>query len=340
MYFKYILKKYIKNFFIFLFSLSFLYLLIDLIANFSHLPNSSNLQILYSVYILGYAFENFYSLALVFSFLYTVYFLIKYNYLVSFYSLGFSKREILYPFLFFSFIVYFVFLGLENTNYVYLNQKAKNIISNKKVKKENLFLKHNNSIVYIKELKPLLKKAIDLKIFVLDNMKVKKIISIKEAVYNDNIWIGKNAVIKTIKNKKIETEKLNQIKILKNFEPLVLSNLKRLDSLSISDALLAIKIFKDIKLNKIISILFYKTVTPLSLILMLIYLIYISPMHQRISNISLFMIKSVFFVIFIWGINLLLYKFVKQGVLSPFVLFIPLLFIIILDFYVIKKEHL
>jgi lipopolysaccharide export system permease protein len=339
MYFFYILKKYIKNFFIFLFSLSFLYLLIDLIATFSHLPNSSNLQILYIVYILASSFENFYSLALIFSFLYTLYYLIKYNYLVSFYSLGFSKRKILFPFLCFAFIVYSVFLVLDNTDYVYLNQKAKNIISSKKLKKENLFLKHKNNIVYIKELKPLLKKAIGLKIFVLNGMKVKEIIDIKEAVYQNNVWNGKNVTV-TIINNKMSVKKLNNLLVLRNFEPVVLSNLKKLDSLSIKDALLAIKIFKDIKLNKIIAILLYKIITPLSIILLLIYFMYTSPMHQRISNISIFMIKSIFLVIFVWGINLLIYKFVKQGVLYPFVLFLPLLFIIILDFYAIKKENL
>jgi lipopolysaccharide export system permease protein len=340
MYFTYLLKKYVKNFFIFLFSLSFLYLLVDLIANFSRLPNSSNLQILYSVYILGYAFENFYALALIFSFLYTLYFLIKYNYLVSFYSLGFSKRKILLPFLSFAFIVYAVFLILENTNYVYLNQKAQSILSKKKLKKENLFLKHNNNIVYIKELKPLLKKALNLKIFVVDGIKVKKIISIKEAVYKDNIWIGKDVSIETINDKNIALKKLKELKVLKDFEPLVLSNLKKLDSISIEDALLAIKVFKDIKLNKIISILLYKTVIPLSLILIMVYLMYKSPMHQRIANISVFMIQSIFMVIFIWGVDLLLYKFVKQGVLSPIMLFLPLLFIISLDFYIVKKENL
>jgi lipopolysaccharide export system permease protein len=340
MFFNYILKNYIKSFFLFLFSLSFLYLLIDLIVNFSHLPNSSNLQILYSVYILGFAFNNFYSLALIFAFLYTLYFLIKYNYLVSFYSFGFSKSKILKPFLLFSFLVYLIFLILNNTNYVYFKQYALNIINKQKIKKENLFLKHNNNIVYIKELKPLLKKALGVKIFVLDAMEVKKIIDIKEAVYKDNVWIGKNVRIENIKDKEITFEKIKKLKILKNFEPLVLSNLKKLDSISIKDSFLAMKIFRDIKLNKIVAILLYKIISPLSIILLLIYFMYISPMHQRISNISLFMIKSVFITIFVWGINLLLYKFVKQGVLIPYILFLPLAVMIFLNIYVIKKESL
>jgi lipopolysaccharide export system permease protein len=339
MFFNYILKKFVKNFFLFLFSLSFLYLLIDLVANYSKLPNSSNLQILYSVYTLGYSFENFYSVALVFSFLYTLYFLIKYNYLVSFYSFGFSKSNILKPFLIVSLFVYFVFLALNNTGYVYFKEQAKSIISNQKIKKENIFLKHDRSIVYIKELKPLLKKAFDVRIFVLDGMKVKSIISIKEAVYKDNMWIGKDVLIEKFENKKMEVKKFEKLKILKNFEPLVLSNLQKLDSLSIKDAFLAMKVFKDIKLNKIIAILLYKIIAPFSIILLLVYFMYVSPMHQRISNISFFMIKSVFITILVWGINLLLYKFVKQGVLTPYILFLPLIVIIILDIYVIKKER-
>ncbi|WP_024790505.1 MULTISPECIES: LptF/LptG family permease [unclassified Lebetimonas] len=339
MFFLYILKKFSKNFFLFLFSLSFLYLLLDLIGNFSKLPHSSNLLILYSVYVISYSFENFYPLALIFSFLYTVYHFIKFNTLVSFYSLGFSKNKILFVFLIFSLSVYFIFIALDNTNYVYFNQKAQNILLNKKLKKENLFLKYKNSIVYIKELKPLLKKAYCVKIFTLEGTKVKKIINIKEAEYKNNKWMGNNVTIEMFDKNRLIIKKENHLNVLTDFEPLVLSNLKKLESISIKDALLAMKIFKSIKLNKIISILMFKILTPLSLILFLIYLMYSAPVHQRISSISFFLIKSVFFSVFLWGANLLLYKFVKQGVINPFILTLPLFFVLVLDIYVIKKEN-
>ena len=338
MFFFYILKKFVKNFLLFLFSLSFLYFLITLIANFSKLPSSSNLQILYSFYQIGVAFENFYALSLLFAFLYTMYQFIKFNTLVSFYSLGFSKRKVLMPFLGFSFFIYFLFIGLENTNYAYFNQKAENILSNKKIKKENLFLKYKNNIIFIKQLNPILKKATDMEIFVLDNMKIKKIIKIDEAFYQNNIWNSKEADIKIFQKDKLVLKKAKNIKVLKDFEPVVLSNLKKMSSISIKDAFLALKIFKDIKLNKVISLLMFKIVTPVSLILFLVYLLYTSPIHQRISSISFFLIKSSFYIILLWGANLLLYKFIKKGIISPFMLFLPLVFVIILDIYVIKKE--
>jgi len=339
MLFFYILKKFIKNFLLFLFSLSFLYFLITIIANFSKLPSSSNLQILYSFYQIGVAFENFYALSLLFAFLYTMYQFIKFNTLVSFYSLGFSKIKVMTPFLITSFFVYFLFIGLENTNYAYFNQKAENIISNKKIKKENLFLKYKNSIVFIKQLNPILKKATDVEIFVLEDMKIKKIIKIDEAFYQNGVWNGKRANIEIFTPNKLIYKKAKNIKVLKDFEPGVLSNLKKMSSISIKDAFLAIKIFKDIKLNKIISLLMFKIVTPVSLILFLVYLLYTSPVHQRISSISFFLIKSSFFTILLWGANLLLYKFIKKGILNPFMLFLPLVFVIILDIYVIKKEN-
>jgi lipopolysaccharide export system permease protein len=345
MYFFYIFKKYLKSFLLFLVSLSLLYLIIDIIGHFSKLPSSSNLQILYVAYTLGYSFENFYSLALIFAFLYELYYLIKLNYLVSFYSVGFSKLKVLKPFLSFAFFIYILFLFLENSNYAYLKQKAENIINNHQVKKENLFLKYEDkygkkSLVFIKELKPLLNKAIDLKIFMLDNMRVDKIVVIPEAVYKDRIWIGKDAKVYNIFDKKIIIEKFKTIKVLRNFEPLVLSNLKKLDSISFKDAFVALKVFRDVKLTNIIAIVFYKIISPLTLIFLLIFFVYSSPIHQRLSNISFFILKSVFITILLWGIDLLLYKFIRQGVFSPFVLLIPLILVLILDLYVIKKEYL
>jgi len=337
-YFNYIIKKYAKNFLLILFSLAFFFVIIDFIANFSKLPDSSNLQVLYLYYIVLYSFDMFYPLAIVFSFLFTMYYMIKFNELVSFYSLGFSVKKILKPFLTFSFLIFFIFIALDSGKMAYVREYADSILNKRQYSNTNLFIKFNDKIIYIKKIKPILKEAIDIRVFVLKDGKVKKIISAKKAVFVNDIWQAKNAEITFINDKKI-TKIRNDIFFLKNFKPKIVSNLKKLNSISLYDAIIAIKIFKDVNVNTLLSMVFYKIFTALSLIGLIIVFIFQVPIHQRISNVSLFLVKSVFLTILIWGIQLMIYKFSKQGVISPYVLMVPCFIIYSYGVYLLIKEE-
>ncbi len=336
MYFWYILKNYIKNFLITLFAFAFLFVLVDYSFNFSKLPNSSNLQILYLFYMFIYAIFLIYPLALVFGFLLTLNKMIKFNELVSFYSLGFSPFKVLKPFLVLSISVFLLMSFLQFNKLAYVNQYAKAIKNNMQLRNKNIFLKFNNKIVYIKELNPILKKAYNLKVFVLENNELVKIITTKEASFIDNKWQSKlSKVLILNKDKWIVTYKKN-LSFLENFKPKILSNLKSLNNISFYDAYIAIKYFKNIDLNRILSIVFFKIFTPLSLIVLIMILFIIAPIHIRLSNIAIFMIKSVTFSIVIWGGELLLFKFTKQGVLPYYVLAFPFVILVLL-FLILRR---
>jgi len=335
-YFWYILKNYIKNFLITLFAFAFLFVLVDYSFNFSKLPNSSNLQILYLFYMFIYAIFLIYPLALVFGFLLTLNKMIKFNELVSFYSLGFSPFKVLKPFLVLSISVFLLMSFLQFNKLAYVNQYAKAIKNNMQLRNKNIFLKFNNKIVYIKELNPILKKAYNLKVFVLENNELVKIITTKEASFIDNKWQSKlSKVLILNKDKWIVTYKKN-LSFLENFKPKILSNLKSLNNISFYDAYIAIKYFKNIDLNRILSIVFFKIFTPLSLIVLIMILFIIAPIHIRLSNIAIFMIKSVTFSIVIWGGELLLFKFTKQGVLPYYVLAFPFVILVLL-FLILRR---
>ncbi|WP_457564521.1 LptF/LptG family permease [Caminibacter sp.] len=338
MYFRYLFFKYIKNFFIVLISLSLLFVIMDYIYNIESLPKSSNLQVLYVFYMFIYATFVIYPLAIIFSFLMSLNHHIKFNELVSFYSLGFKPKKILFPFLFSAVVIFLFFSLLQSTKISYANQYANAIKSNMNLTNKNLFLKFQNYIIYFKSLNPIVKHAYGVKIFEINNSKIQKVISAKIAVYKDNIWECKNANILTLSKDEWKSE-IKTIKILKNFKPKIISNLKMLDNISFYDAYIAIKYFKDIDLNKILSIVFFKIFTPLTLIVFMIYLFFNAPIHIRISNVVLFMIKSVTFSLLLWGVMLMIYKFTKQGILPYYVLSLPFLILLLIDIIVLRRNN-
>ena len=338
MFFSFIVKKYVKNLLLILFSLSLFYIIIDAIGNFSKLPSAINLQVLYFYYNFLYSTDIFYPLSLVFAFLLTLLEMVKFNELISLYSVGFSIKKILKPFLIISFFVFFIFIIFGISKYAYSKEYAKAILNKQKYTTANLFLKYQNNIIYIEKINPLLQEAYNMEIFVIRNNNLVKAIFAKKAIFKDDKWFCKNAkIIYFYKDKIIKEQK--DISFLKNFKPKILSNLKKLNSISFYDAFIAIKVFKDVNINNILAILFFKIFTPLSLIgLIVIFLIYV-PIHPKVSNLSFFMIKSVFITILVWGIEILMYKFVKQGVMSPYSLILPTLLVYGYILYLIRRKN-
>ena len=338
MFFTFIVKKYIKNFLLILFSLSFFYIIIDAINNFSKLPEAINLLVLYFYYNFLYSMDMFYPLSLVFAFLLTLLEMIKFNELISFYSFGFDIKKILRPFLVVAFFIFFIFMIFDTSKYAYSKEYAKAILNKQKYTTTNLFLKHKNSIIYIERINPLLKEAYNMEIFVIKNNDLTKAIFAKKAFFKENKWFCEDATILSFYKDKIVKEQ-KDISFLENFKPKIVSNLKELNSVSFYDAFIAIKVFKDVNINNILAILFFKIFTPLSLIaLIVIFLIY-APIHPRVSNLSFFMIKSVFITIFIWGIEILMYKFVKQGVMPPYSLMLPTIVVYGYILYLIRRKN-
>ncbi len=337
MYFIYISKKFLKNFLIVFVSFIILYTIIDIMFNVSDLPSSSNLFILYLFYVALYSMFLLYPLSIVFAFLLTLQGLIKFNEFVSFYSLGFSPKKLLKPFLYFSFFLIFIMFLLQSGKLAYSREYAIAIKNANKLTTQNLFLKYNNKIIYIQELNPILKTANNINVFYIKNNKIIKKLTSKKAFFKNDVWFSQNAEITFITDNKWLT-KHKRLFFLKNFKPKILSNLQKLRNISFYDAYLTIRYFKNINLNKILSIVFFKIFTPLSILLLMIYIFFSAPIHIRISNIAFFMLKSISFSVLLWGFMLILYKFAKQGTLPFWSLSVPFLFLIILDIYSLRRN--
>jgi len=335
-YFFYILKKYLKNFLIILISFSLLYTIVDIMFSISKMPTSSNLFVLYAYYMFIYSATLLYPLAFIFAFLLTLSQMIKFNELVSFYSLGFYPKKLIKPIIVFSVIFTLAIFGILSTKLAYSAEYAQAIKDAKKLNTDNIFLKYNNYVIYIKKLNPVLKEAKNIFVFYIKNKKLTKYLFAKKASFIDNEWVAKNADVYLINEKRWIKNTSSQV-FLKNFKPKIISNLQILRDISFWDAYLTIKYFKNVDLNKILSIVFYKIFTPLSMIGIIIYIFYISPIHIRVSNVTLFMIKSISLSILVWGIMLLLYKFAKQGVLPFYILSVPFFIILIIDLLIRRK---
>jgi len=338
-YFWFLIKKYVKNFFLTFFGLSFLYVIVDFMFNFKDLPDSSNLQIMYVFYTFLYASFLLFPLSLVFALLVTISSMIKFNEFVSFYSLGFKPRKLLFPFLAFAMLVTVFMFALQSTKLAYSHQYAKSIRENLKYKTYDLFLKYKNNIIYIKEINPLTKTAWGIKIFKMNDLNLILTLSARKAVYKNKAWHAKNVEITFLNNNVWKKVKLPEKVLLKNFTPKILSNLKSLDSISFYDAYIAIKYFKDINLNMILSIVFFKIFTPLTMIALMMLIFYLTPIHSRISNVSIFMIKSATAAIVLWGIELLLFKFAKQNVVPYWSMTLPFIAVLIADIIIIRRNN-
>jgi lipopolysaccharide export system permease protein len=230
---------------------------------------------------------------------------------------------------------------LQTTRLTYANEYAQAIRDRMKLQNTNLFLKYKNKIVYIKVLNPFLEQAKNISIIYFSKGKVYKLLFSSKATYHDNKWFSsKIKIIFLKKNKWFEIEKRN-VSFLNNFQPKIISNLEKLNNISISfyDAYLTIRYFKKINLNKIFSVIFFYIFTPLSMISVLIYLFLSSPIHIRISNYFLFLIKGVFFSVMVWSVSLILFKFARENVISYYFLVTPFLAMIILNFYVLRRKN-
>ena len=96
--FKYIAFHYIKYFLIILIALVFFIVGWDYMFDPQRMLDSANLLVIYLTYKLFFAIDMLLPLSLIFAMITTKVFLIRSNALVSFYSLGYSKTDILRPF--------------------------------------------------------------------------------------------------------------------------------------------------------------------------------------------------------------------------------------------------
>ncbi len=336
--FKYISFHYIKYFLIILFALMAFIVGLDYLQNINHLPKSANLVLIYLMYRAFYAIDMVLPITLVFAMIATKLYLIKSNSLVSFYSLGYSKRTILKPFVVVSSLIIVLFIMMHDTKFSRANEISNNIRNFKQYLNptKNLFFTFNHKYIYFGELYPLQRLATNVRVFFITKRNLQELITSKEAIYKNNRWKLTNVhIIK--KPKKIEfyghgITVLNKksMFVLPNFKPKILNQVYdgRVNFI-ISEAIDALILFKNqhINISHIKSALYKIFIYPFFAPLLIIIIFFFVPISSRSLNLSLFTFGAILFTLMIWGILFMMmeYAFTKTvsseiGIIAPIVL--------------------
>ncbi len=285
----------------------------DVMDNMSGLPESANLKLLYALFRSYYALDILFPISLVFAMIATKIALIRSNSLVAYYSLGYSKADILRPFTLIAtlLIIFYILLHMYPP-FAKGKEYSDNIYSNKinGAPTQNLFFTYEDYYIYFKELRPLQQSAKEIRVFKIENNDLREVITAKEARYKDDYWVVEKAkkLVKPqqvgLKSKGIEISENEELKILKDFRPDILDQVYEGSSTyTILDAFDAIKLLEEQNVNtdKVKSVLYKTIVYPFFVPFVVIIIFFFVPISPRFLNVSLFSFIALIMTLLIWG---------------------------------------
>ena len=324
--FRYVSWLYLRYFIIIATALTFLFSGLDYMQSAPQL-NGFNIKILYLFYKSMYALNLLFPIALVFAMIIAKMALIRSNALVSFYALGYSKRAILAPFFITSFILTLIYVFMHFTPFVNAESDAKSLLNRKSESStKDIFVKYNESYVYIGTLLPLTKKAHSVRIYRLKNGNLSQIIYGETATFDGKKWRVENAKIvnkpnpKTLNGDGITTSYESVIYTLDGFKPEVLSSvMEGKHYFTIQDAWGAWSVMnlQSLETSKIRSIMYYMVVAPFfAPFLVVLFFLFIPP-HARSSNLFWTSFTLSGLTLMVWGTIYLLYRISLSGVINP-----------------------
>lgn len=285
----------------------------DVMDNLSGLPDSANLKLLYALFRSYYALDILFPISLVFAMIATKIALIRSNSLVAYYSLGYSKADVLRPFTLISsfLIIGFILMHLY-APFAKGKEYSDNIYSNKTngAPTQNMFFTYEDYYVYFKELHPLQQSAREIRVFDIQNNDLREVIVAKEAIYIDGYWTVKDAKKLSkphnigLKSDGIVVSDEEDLKILKGFRPDILDQVyEGSSSYTILDAFDAMKLLDAQNLNtdKVKSVLYKTMVYPFFVPFVVIIIFFFVPISPRFLNVTLFSFGALLASLLIWG---------------------------------------
>ena len=347
---QYLLEKYFKYFFIILFSLEIFFVGIDFLQNIKILPSSANLLLLYLFYNGFFTLTITLPLSIIFGWIITLTFFIKHNELVSFYSLGISKKKFLSPVINISIVLTLILIGLQTTPLAYSYEQKTKILNNKFFvsEKNDVFLKYNDYFIYFKKLYPLEKKATNVHIYKIKNNNIIETTIASKAIYQNKKWYVIDAkVIKKDETINFETSKIHIshekfLHTLEGFEPKIINNVYKAEKyFSILDAIYAIVLLKNqnFNINKIKAVLYSLLFTPFFIIPMIIIIFSYSAISNRFFSMGRFISISIFISLGVWGVLFLLQKLSTGGVILPEIaILLPIILLYIYNYIIYTKK--
>ena len=311
--FRYIAFHYLKYFLVILLALVGFMVGFDYMSYSESLPESANLVVLYLMYKSFFALDMLVPVSLVFAMIATKIFLIRSNTLVAFYALGYSKGDVLKPFVTVSSLVILLFISLHATSFARADEFAKNIRTTAQhiQPTENLFFTFSDQYVYFGHLYPLQQRAKDVRIFRVQENTLHEVIVAEEALYRDGFWHITDARLirkpfePTIGGAGIEIEEQQNFKVLKDFKPKILDQVyEGKVNFTIIDALDALRLLNEqnVSIDRIKSSLYKTFVHPLFVPFLIIVIFFFVPISTRFLNLSLFSFGAILSTLIVWAV--------------------------------------
>jgi len=324
--FIYLQTLYIRNFFIVIVGLQGIYTMIDFIQNQHKIPESANMQILYIYFSSINALSYTLPLTLVLALIISLYSLLAQNKLLAFSALGFSKKNLVFPFLSSALAITLLYIGLNFTGLAYAKERADAILENRYFsdEKDDILLNYKNFYIYFGQIFPLKKEAENIKIYSFEqNRTLNSIITAKRATYNGESWILKDAIITQASNNPqlpiIKTE-FRELSVLQGFKPKIIDAIfERELKLSVFDAIASLELFETStnSMQKIKTLLYYQLFFPFFAPFIMVLILYYTPILRRFQNINKTVFLQIIFSLGVWGVLFSLMNLGLNGVINP-----------------------
>lgn len=347
--FLFIAKYYIKYFMVIFIALGLFFVSIDSLQYIDQLADSANIIILFLAYDFAYAINFTLPISLILSLIICYLFLVKSNQYTAFLALGFSKKQILRPFLLIISFFTFIYIGLNFTPFAYAQEESQKLLQKDSTFiTKDLFIKLDNNYAIFGSINPAIAQAQNIKVFTLKGEKDNKILDIytdSPSGYfdfnNKNAWIINNAnevilpKIWGLKEKGIETNKILNKEILNGFRPKVLDSIYQSKPLiSIIDAIETLKILysQNAPTDKIRAVLYSLVLIPLFVPLVALINAFYMPSLARYENLYLLGFKIIVFSLIVWGLLFSLSQFAITGIVNPeFGVVIPMIILLLVS---------
>lgn len=351
--FKYISYHYLKYFFVILFALVLFFVGLDYMDNAESISQYANILVIYLVYQSFYAIHILLPLSLVFAMIATKISLIRTNALVSFYSLGYSRIDILKPFVVVSSIVILIFISLHTSQkFARSGEYADNIRNYSQYlhPSKDLFFTHENKYIYFSKMLPLQQEAHDIRVFSIEDKSLKKVLSAHKAIYKDNAWYIKEAdlIVKpadmSFSSPGIEVSTEKEIRILEGFRPKMLDQIyEGKVNYTIGDAFDALSLFgkQGVDVGVIRGALYKIFIYPLFVPFLVTIIFFFVPISVRFINVSLFSFGAIVSTLMTWGVLFMLIELAKNKTISSEVgIVLPIVILFFITIFIWKKYQL
>lgn len=312
--FKYISFHYIKYFLIILIALVSFIVGWDYMFDADNLSKSANLVLIYLVYKTFFAIDMLLPISLIFAMITTKVFLIRSNALVSFYSLGYSKTDVLRPFVIISTLMIIFFIYLHSiSSFSRANEFAKNIRGNGEYLSptRDLFFTYKDQYVYFSKLIPAQGKAKGIRVFRIKDQSLQEVLVASSAHYRDESWHINSADIITKPDKLdfdssgMKVRSAKDLEILNGFRPKILDQVyEGKVNFTIGDAIEAFRLLKDQNVNTdtIKGSLYKIFIYPFFVPCLVVIIFFFVPISSRSLNISLFSFSAILATLIIWAL--------------------------------------